>query len=51
MKKNKKIVYVCEKCGYKPNPIKKGKNFDTYPTICPLCEGTITLKLEVENER
>jgi len=40
------IIYFCEKCGEKPEPTNKGKNFDTIPAICPKCGGKITMKLE-----
>ena len=40
------LIYVCEKCGKKQEPLSKGRNFDTFLAICPNCGGTVTIKKE-----
>lgn len=40
------MIYVCEDCGKKPEPINKEGNWYTYPVKCPDCGGKITIKWE-----
>jgi len=48
MKKKKIFICVCEDCGTKIEPQEKGKQWDTYPAICPKCKGKTTLKISEE---
>lgn len=50
-KKEFKIEFKCENCGYVPEPDKKqnNENWNIISTICPKCNGRV--KIDFENSK